>query len=433
MRMVDVISKKRDGKELTTQEINFFIEGYTKGTIPDYQASSLAMAIYFQDMNDRERADLTMAMVNSGETIDLSKIEGIKVDKHSTGGVGDTTTLVLAPLVAALDIPVAKMSGRGLGHTGGTIDKLESISGFHVEITNDKFIELVNRDKVAVIGQTGNLTPADKKLYALRDVTGTVNSIPLIASSIMSKKIASGANAIVLDVKTGAGAFMKTDKDAENLAHAMVQIGNNVGRNTMAIISDMSQPLGFAIGNALEVKEAIDTLKGEGPEDLTELVLTLGSQMVVLAKKAKTLEEARKMLLEVIKNGKALDKFKVFVKNQGGDESVVDNPEKLPQAKYKIDVPALTSGFVSNMVADEIGIAAMLLGAGRATKEDKIDLAVGLMLRKKVGDKVEKGEPILTIYSNRENVEDVKAKIYENISISDHATKPTLIHEVITK
>ncbi|WLC71872.1 pyrimidine-nucleoside phosphorylase [Clostridium estertheticum] len=433
MRMVDVISKKRDGKELTTKEINFFIEGYTKGTIPDYQASSLAMAIYFQDMNDRERADLTMAMVNSGETIDLSKIEGIKVDKHSTGGVGDTTTLVLAPLVAALDIPVAKMSGRGLGHTGGTIDKLESISGFHVEITNDKFIELVNRDKVAVIGQTGNLTPADKKLYALRDVTGTVNSIPLIASSIMSKKIASGANAIVLDVKTGAGAFMKTDKDAENLAHAMVQIGNNVGRNTMAIISDMSQPLGFAIGNALEVKEAIDTLKGEGPEDLTELVLTLGSQMVVLAKKAKTLEEARKMLLEVIKNGKALDKFKVFVKNQGGDESVVDNPEKLPQAKYKIDVPALTSGFISNMVADEIGIAAMLLGAGRATKEDKIDLAVGLMLRKKVGDKVEKGEPILTIYSNRENVEDVKAKIYENISISDHATKPTLIHEIITK
>ena len=433
MRMVDVISKKRDGKELTTKEINFFIEGYTKGTIPDYQASSLAMAIYFQDMNDRERADLTMAMVNSGETIDLSKIEGIKVDKHSTGGVGDTTTLVLAPLVAALDIPVAKMSGRGLGHTGGTIDKLESISGFHVEITNDKFIELVNRDKVAVIGQTGNLTPADKKLYALRDVTGTVNSIPLIASSIMSKKIASGANAIVLDVKTGAGAFMKTDKDAENLAHAMVQIGNNVGRNTMAIISDMSQPLGFAIGNALEVKEAIDTLKGEGPEDLTELVLTLGSQMVVLAKKAKSLEEARKMLLEVIKNGKALDKFKVFIKNQGGDESIVDNPDKLPQAKYKIDVPALTSGFVSNMVADEIGIAAMLLGAGRATKEDKIDLAVGLMLRKKVGDKVEKGETLVTIYANRENVEDVKAKIYENISISDHATKPTLIHEVITK
>lgn len=431
MRMVDIISKKRDGEELSTEEINFFVEGYTKGTIPDYQASSLAMAIYFRDMNDRERSDLTMAMVNSGETIDLSAIDGIKVDKHSTGGVGDTTTLVLAPLVASLGVPVAKMSGRGLGHTGGTIDKLESIKGFHVEITKDQFIQLVNRDKVAVIGQTGNLTPADKKLYALRDVTGTVNSIPLIASSIMSKKIAAGADAIVLDVKTGAGAFMKTDKDAENLAHAMVKIGNSVGRNTMAIISDMSQPLGFAIGNALEVKEAIDTLKGEGPEDLTELVLTLGSQMVVLAKKANNLEEARKKLVEVIKNGKALDKFKLFLKNQGGDPSVVDNPEKLPQSKYKIDVPAKESGFISNIVADEIGIAAMLLGAGRATKEDTIDLAVGLMLHKKVGDKVENGESLLTIYSNRENVEDVKAKIYENISITNHAEKPILIHKVI--
>lgn len=433
MRMVDIIEKKRDGKELTTQEINFFVEGYTKGTIPDYQASSLAMAIYFQDMNDRERADLTMAMVNSGDTIDLSAIEGIKVDKHSTGGVGDTTTLVLAPLVAALDVPVAKMSGRGLGHTGGTTDKLESIEGFHVEINNDEFIKLVNRDKVAVVGQSGNLTPADKKLYALRDVTGTVNSIPLIASSIMSKKIASGADAIVLDVKTGAGAFMKTEEDAENLAHAMVKIGNNVGRNTMAIISDMAQPLGFAIGNALEVKEAIDTLKGEGPEDLTELCLTLGSQMVVLAKKAATLEEARGKLVEVIKNGKALEKFKVFIKNQGGDASIVDNPEKLPQAKYKIEVPALESGVVSNMVADEIGIAAMILGAGRATKEDTIDLAVGLMLRKKVGDKVEKGESLVTIYSNREDVENVKAKIYENITVSSHAEKPVLIHKVITE
>jgi pyrimidine-nucleoside phosphorylase len=431
--MVDIIAKKRDGKELTTEEINFFIQGYTKGIIPDYQASSLAMAIYFQDMSDRERADLTMAMVNSGETIDLSAINGIKVDKHSTGGVGDTTTLVLAPLVAALDVPVAKMSGRGLGHTGGTIDKLESINGFNVELTKDEFIELVNRDKVAVIGQTGNLTPADKKLYALRDVTGTVNSIPLIASSIMSKKIAAGADAIVLDVKTGAGAFMKTNEEAEALAHAMVKIGNNVGRKTMAIISDMSQPLGFAIGNALEVKEAIDTLKGEGPADLTELVLTLGSQMVVLAKKANTLEEARKMLIEVIENGKALEKFKIFLKNQGGDPAVVDNPEKLPQAKYKIDVPAQKSGFVSNIVADEIGVAAMLLGAGRATKEDKIDLAVGLMLRKKVGDKVEKGETLVTIYANSEDVENVIAKIYENITISSNAKQPVLIYKVITE
>ncbi|WP_242213912.1 pyrimidine-nucleoside phosphorylase [Bacillus cereus group sp. BfR-BA-01383] len=432
MRMVDIIAKKRDGKELTTEEIKFFINGYTDGSIPDYQVSALAMTIFFKDMTDRERADLTMAMVESGETIDLSAIEGIKVDKHSTGGVGDTTTLVLGPLVAALDVPVAKMSGRGLGHTGGTIDKLEAVEGFHVEITNEQFIDIVNRDKVAVIGQTGNLTPADKKIYALRDVTGTVNSIPLIASSIMSKKIAAGADAIVLDVKTGAGAFMKTEEDAKELAHAMVRIGNNVGRQTMAVISDMSQPLGFAIGNALEVKEAIDTLKGEGPEDLTELVLVLGSQMVVLAKKANTLEEAREMLIEVMKNGKATEKFKEFLSNQGGDSSIVDHPEKMPQAKYVIDVPAKTSGVISNIVADEIGIAAMLLGAGRATKEDEIDLAVGLMLRKKVGDEVKEGEPFVTIYANRENVEDVKAKIYENISIAETAVAPKLVHTVIT-
>ncbi|WP_368651116.1 pyrimidine-nucleoside phosphorylase [Bacillus inaquosorum] len=433
MRMVDIIIKKQNGKELTTEEIQFFVNGYTDGSIPDYQASALAMAIFFQDMSDRERADLTMAMVNSGETIDLSAIEGIKVDKHSTGGVGDTTTLVLAPLVAALDVPVAKMSGRGLGHTGGTIDKLEAIDGFHVELTKDEFIKLVNRDKVAVIGQSGNLTPADKKLYALRDVTGTVNSIPLIASSIMSKKIAAGADAIVLDVKTGAGAFMKTEEDAAELAKAMVRIGNNVGRQTMAVISDMSQPLGFAIGNALEVKEAIDTLKGEGPEDLHELVLTLGSQMVVLAKKSNTLDEARAKLEEVMKNGKALEKFKDFLKNQGGDSSIVDDPSKLPQAAYQIDVPAKEAGVVSEIVADEIGVAAMLLGAGRATKEDEIDLAVGIMLRKKVGDKVEKGEPLVTLYANRENVDEVIAKVYDNIRIAAEAKAPKLIHTLITE
>jgi pyrimidine-nucleoside phosphorylase len=433
MRMVDIIEKKRDGQELTTAEINFFIEGYTKGEIPDYQASALAMAIYFQDMNDRERADLTRAMVESGDTIDLSAIDGVKVDKHSTGGVGDTTTLVLAPLVASLGVPVAKMSGRGLGHTGGTIDKLESIAGFHVELTREQFIDLVNRDKVAVIGQSGNLTPADKKLYALRDVTGTVNSIPLIASSIMSKKIAAGADAIVLDVKTGDGAFMKTQEDAEELAHAMVRIGNHVGRKTIAIISDMSQPLGFAIGNALEVKEAIETLQGKGPKDLTELVLTLGSQMVILAGKAKTSEEAKEMLLDAIHSGKALAKFKEFLANQGGDASIVDDLTKLPQAKYKIELPAKQSGYISRMVADEIGVASMILGAGRATKEDVIDLAVGLVLHKKVGDKVEEGESILTIYSNLENVEDVKQKLYDNIFIADTATAPTLIHTVITE
>ncbi|WP_099222317.1 pyrimidine-nucleoside phosphorylase [Listeria costaricensis] len=433
MRMVDLIAKKRDGGELTTAEIQFFIDGYTKGEIPDYQVSALLMAIYFEDMTDQERADMTMAMVHSGETIDLSAIHGIKVDKHSTGGVGDTTTLVLAPLVAAVGVPVAKMSGRGLGHTGGTIDKLESIDGFHVEITKEAFIDLVNKEGLAVMGQSGNLTPADKKLYALRDVTATVNAIPLIASSIMSKKIAAGADAIVLDVKTGAGAFMKTEEDAAELAHAMVRIGNSVGRNTMAVISDMSQPLGFAIGNALEVQEAIDTLRGEGPEDLTELVLVLGSQMVVLAEQAETLAEARAKLLAVMENGAALEKFKSFLAHQGGDASVVDQPDKLPQARFQIELPAKKAGYVAEIVADELGIAAMLLGAGRATKEDEIDLAVGLMLHKKVGDPVEAGESLLTIYSNRENVEAVAEKLYQNIHISDHAEKPVLIHRVITE
>ena len=433
MRMIDIIEKKRDGKSLSKEEIEFFIKGYTEGDIPDYQASSLAMAIFFQDMNEEERAALTMAMVNSGDVIDLSKVNGIKVDKHSTGGVGDTTTLVLAPLVAAVGVPVAKMSGRGLGHTGGTIDKLESIDGFHVEISEADFIKIVNEDQVAVIGQTGNLTPADKKLYALRDVTGTVNSIPLIASSIMSKKIAAGADAIVLDVKTGNGAFMKTLEDAEALAHAMVSIGNNVGRNTMAIISDMSQPLGRAIGNALELKEAIDTLNGQGPEDLTELVLTLGSQMVVLAERASTLEEARQLLNEAIENGSALDKFKTFLENQGGDASVVDSPELLPTAEYQIDYKAKSSGVVSELIANEIGVASMMLGAGRQTKDDDIDLSVGIVLNKKVGDKVNVGESLLTIHSNRENVDDVIKKLDESIEIKAQAKTPTLIHKIITE
>lgn len=433
MRMVDIISKKRDGHALTKEEIDFVIQGYTHGEIPDYQMSALAMAIYFQDMNDQERADLTMAMVNSGGVLDLSAIEGIKVDKHSTGGVGDTTTLVLAPLVAALDVPVAKMSGRGLGHTGGTTDKLDAIAGFQTEIEKADFIRLVNDDKVAVIGQTGNLTPADKKIYALRDVTGTVNSIPLIASSIMSKKIAAGSDAIVLDVKTGAGAFMKSLEDAEALAHAMVQIGNKVNRQTMAIISDMSQPLGYAIGNALEVKEAIDTLKGVGPKDLHELVLVLGSQMVVLAGKAESLEEARGMLEEVMRNGKAIEKFRVMLRNQGGDDSVVDHPEKLPTAKYQIELPAKISGYVSNIVADEVGIAAMMLGAGRAKKEDNVDPAVGLVLHKKVGDRVEAGESLLTIHANQSDVEAIKERLYNNITISDQATELQLIYTVITE
>ncbi|MGE6752194.1 pyrimidine-nucleoside phosphorylase [Rossellomorea sp. NPDC071047] len=433
MRMVDLIEKKREGKELSTEEIKFIVEGYTDGSIPDYQVSALTMAIFFKDMSDRERADLTMAMVESGDQIDLSAIEGIKVDKHSTGGVGDTTTLVLGPLVASVGVPVAKMSGRGLGHTGGTIDKLESVEGFHVEIENDEFIRLVNKNKLAVIGQSGNLTPADKKLYSLRDVTATVNSIPLIASSIMSKKIAAGADAIVLDVKTGAGAFMKTLDDSKDLAKAMVNIGNNVGRKTMAVISDMSQPLGFAIGNALEVKEAIDTLKGEGPEDLTELCLTLGSHMVYLAEKASTLEEARELLHKAIEDGSALENFKVFLESQGGDPSVVDDPSKLPQAQYKIELEAKEDGYVSEIVADAVGTAAMWLGAGRATKDSVIDLAVGLELRKKIGDSVKKGDSLVTIYSNDENIDNVKDKLYESIKVtSEHVKAPTLIHTEIT-
>ncbi|MCB7069170.1 pyrimidine-nucleoside phosphorylase [Caldifermentibacillus hisashii] len=434
MRMIDIIEKKRDGYELTTEEIQFFIKGYTDGTIPDYQASALLMAIYFQGMNHRERKDLTMAMVHSGDQVDLSKIEGIKVDKHSTGGVGDTTTLVLGPLVASVGVPVAKMSGRGLGHTGGTIDKLESFPGFHVELTKDEFIQLVNEQKIAVVGQSGNLTPADKKLYALRDVTGTVNSIPLIASSIMSKKIAAGADCIVLDVKVGSGAFMKNVADAKELAETMVEIGNSVGRKTMAVISDMDQPLGFAIGNALEVKEAIATLKGTGPQDLTELCLTLGSQMVYLAKKAESVDEARQMLISAIQSGKALEKMKSFITSQGGDATCIDDPEKLPQAKYKIELPAKASGWIEKMMADKIGLAAMQLGAGRETKESKIDLAVGIVLNKKVGDPIEQGESILTIYSNSENIEEVKNLLYHSIKIShSKISPPPLIHEIISK
>ncbi|MCG1532682.1 pyrimidine-nucleoside phosphorylase [Staphylococcus epidermidis] len=433
MRMIDIIEKKRDGKSLTKEEIEFFVNGYTHGEVPDYQASSLAMAIFFQDMNDEERAALTMSMVNSGEKIDLSDINGIKVDKHSTGGVGDTTTLVLAPLVAAVGVPVAKMSGRGLGHTGGTIDKLESVKGFNVEISEKNFIKLVNDNQVAVIGQSGNLTPADKKLYALRDVTGTVNSIPLIASSIMSKKIAAGADAIVLDVKTGSGAFMKTLDDAEALAHAMVRIGNNVGRNTMAIISDMSQPLGNAIGNALELKEAIATLKGNGPKDLTELVLTLGSQMVVLAEQATSLDEARQMLIDAIKTGKALNKFKTFLSNQGGDDSIVDSPEKLPSAKYQVEFKAKKDGYITEIIANEIGVASMMLGAGRQTKEDVIDLGVGIVLNKKVGEHVEKGENILTIHTNTKEIDDILYKLDNSITIESKGEAPTLIHKIITE
>lgn len=435
MRMYDLILKKRNGEELSREEINFFIEGYTKGEIPDYQVSSLLMAIYFQKMTSRETADLTMAMVNSGDVLSLKDIDGIKVDKHSTGGVGDTTTLVLGPMVAALGIPVAKMSGRGLGHTGGTIDKLESFKGFSVEMPEEKFISNVNNIKLAVGGQTGDLAPADKKLYALRDVTGTVDNISLIASSIMSKKIAAGADAIVLDVKVGEGAFMKNKEDALHLAKEMVSIGSSLKRNTVAVISDMDQPLGRAIGNALEVEEAIETLKGNGPEDLLELCMTLGSEMVILAEKAKDKNEARQMLMETIKSGRALNKLKEFVAAQGGDISSIEDTSLFPHAKYVIPVESEKDGVVSKIHSENIGLIAMELGAGRATKESTIDLSVGLVLNKKRGEKVSKGDVIAYIHSNdMEKAEKAKVKILESYVIEkDYEDNIPLIYEVVTK
>lgn len=433
MRMYDIIMKKRNGLELSTEEINFFIENYTNGNIPDYQASALTMAIYFKKMNRRETADLTMSIVHSGDILDLSKIEGIKVDKHSTGGVGDTTTLVLGPMVAALGIPVAKMSGRGLGHTGGTIDKLESFKGFSVEMTEKKFIENVNNIKLAVGGQTGDLAPADKKLYALRDVTATVDNVSLIASSIMSKKIAAGADCIVLDVKVGDGAFMKTPEAARELAEEMVSIGKNVGRKTIAVISDMDQPLGYAIGNALEVKEAIDTLNGEGPKDLLELCLTLGSNMVVLAKKANSIEEARRMLMNAIESGKALEKLKEFVRAQGGDTSCIEDTSKLPKAKYVKQVIIDKDGYVNKIHAENIGIVAMELGAGRATKESVIDLSVGIVLNKKRGDKVSKGDTIACVYANDQSKADKAVRdIIANYEVVDeYKQNRKLIYDVV--
>ena len=433
MRVVDLIEKKQAGLALSQEEINFLIAGYTDGTIPDYQMSALAMAIYFQGMTEEEASYLTMAMVKSGDEIDLSAIHGVKVDKHSTGGVGDTTTLVLAPLVAACGVPVAKMSGRGLGHTGGTTDKLEAIPGFSVTLSPQDFIDHVNRYKIAVVGQSGNLTPADKKLYALRDVTGTVQSIPLIASSIMSKKIAAGADAIVLDVKTGEGAFMKTLADAEALAHTMVKIVHQVGRKTLAVISDMSQPLGYMIGNALEVKEAIQTLQGQGPEDLTELCLVLGGQMLLAANRVTSLEEGKALLQEQIDSGRALEVFKTFLANQGGDTRIVDKLDLLPQARYHIPFLAQSSGVVSQWVADEVGVAAMMLGAGRETKEDIIDPAVGIELCAKVGDPIQEGQPLAILHSNREDVSEVLARLSAAVSIADSAQVPELIRKVIVE
>lgn len=400
MRMNDLIKKKRDGGALTKEEIDSMIQGYTNGEIPDYQMSAFLMAVYFKGMSDEETVALTMAMANSGDLVDLSKIKGLKADKHSTGGVGDKTSLVLSPMVAAAGIPVAKMSGRGLGHTGGTIDKLESFPGFSTDLSMEQFIYNVNTIKMAIVGQTANLAPADKMLYALRDVTSTVDNISLIASSIMSKKLAAGSDAIVLDVKTGSGAFMKSEADAVALAREMVKIGTGAGKETIAIISDMDQPLGHAVGNSLEVKEAIDTLNGEGSKELLELSLVLGSYMMLGTKAVNTVEEARSILLKTIEDKSALNKLAEFVEAQNGDSRAVFDTSSFPKASIIMDINAEEDGFVQKIETDEIGMVSLILGGGRETKESEIDLSVGLILHKKVGDKVEKNEAIATLYGN---------------------------------
>ena len=400
MRMYDLIEKKKLGKALTQQEIDWMVQGYTQGEIPDYQMSAFLMAVCFQGMNIEETTAMTLSMAHSGQMSDLSGIQGVKVDKHSTGGVGDKTSLALPPMVSACGVKIAKMSGRGLGHTGGTIDKLESFPGFSTDITVQEFEKNVNEIGIAIMGQTKELAPADKKLYALRDVTATVDNMSLIASSIMSKKLAAGADAIVLDVKTGSGAFMKREEDAFALAKEMVSLGKNAGRNTIAVISDMDQPLGRAIGNAMEVREAIETLNGKGPEDFTKLCMTLGTMMLLAGGVCQTQEEAEQRLQEVIQNGSALQKLAQLVKAQGGDESAVFHPEKLPKASIVETICADKDGYVQKIVCDEAGVASLLLGGGRETKESRIDLSVGILLHKKVGDAVKKGEVLAELHAN---------------------------------
>lgn len=432
MRMYDIIKNKRDNKELTKEEIEFFVKGYTDGSIPDYQASALTMAIFFNGMTEKETATLTLAMANSGDTVDLSLFGDETVDKHSTGGVGDKTTLIVAPIVASLGCIIAKMSGRGLGHTGGTVDKLESIEGFNTSLTNEEFFEQVKNIGIAVVGQTGNLTPADKKLYALRDVTATVDSIPLIASSIMSKKLAAGSHTIVLDVKCGSGAFMKTPEEAKALATEMVKIGKNNGRNMAAIITDMNTPLGKNIGNSLEVIEAIEILKGNGAEDLKFVASALATEIVSLSKNI-PVTEAEKLVKEVISNGKAFEKLKEWISHQGGNVDWIENPDNFPKAEFKEDIISEKDCYISSMNAEEIGVASVILGAGREKKEDAIDFSAGIVLNKKTGDKVAKGNTIATLYTNNENsLNTAKEKFLSAIECSNE--KPIeipLIYEIV--
>ncbi len=400
MRMYDLIMKKRNGEALTAEEIHYMIDGYTKGEIPDYQMSAFTMAVYFRGMNEEETYHLTMEMANSGELLDLSDIPGIKVDKHSTGGVGDKTSLAVMPLLASFGLKSAKMSGRGLGHTGGTVDKLESFTGFHTEISMDQFMDQVKNVGISIIGQTKDLAPADKKLYALRDVTATVENISLIASSIMSKKLAAGASVILLDVKTGSGAFMKTKEDSESLAREMVKIGKNAGRTMIAVISDMNQPLGNAVGNALEVKEAIATLNGEGPADFTKLVYEIVSEFLIKTGIADTKENAFSMIDEKIRNKEGLEKLAQFVKAQGGNAEEVYHPELLPKAEYVMEIRTEKEGYISRIQCEEIGICSMMLGGGREKKEDLIDPAVGIVLTKKVGNYVKNGDVLALMHYN---------------------------------
>ena len=429
MRAVDIIEKKRNGLELTNEEIKFLINGYTNGDIPDYQMSALTMAIYFQGMNDNEATNLALAMLHSGDELNLDMIEGVKVDKHSTGGVGDKTSLVLAPLVASLGINFAKMSGRGLGHTGGTLDKLESIPGFNISLTDDEFIEQVKKIHLAIIGQTVNLAPADKKLYSLRDVTATVDSIPLIASSIMSKKLASGANAICLDVKVGSGAFMKNIDSARRLAKLMVAIGNKCNRHMTAVLTNMDEPLGFAVGNSLEVIEAINTLNGNGPKDLLELCLTLGAYLVIDSNLASIVSEAKDLLRKQIKNKEGLNKLAEMVNAQGGDSSYIFNPTKFALGKNVIEIKSQNKGYVSKIDALAIGHAAMLVGAGREKITDTINPRV--VLNKKVGDYVNENETLATLYSDGNNEKEAIEMIKKAYSYADFEIKPKLILEII--
>lgn len=436
MRVYDLILKKRNGQALNITEIDYLVSGYVGGSIPDYQMSALAMAIYFRGMNDEETLNLTRAMINSGETISLKSIPGIKVDKHSTGGVGDTTTLVLAPLVASAGAPVAKLSGRGLGHTGGTLDKLEAIPGFRTEMSVDDLVAAVKEIGVAVAGQTGNLVPADKMLYALRDVTATVDSMPLIAGSIMSKKLAAGADALVLDVKTGDGAFLKSRGEAFELARSMVSIGNGAGKKTVAIVTYMDQPLGRAVGNALEVEEAILTLQGEGPPDLEELCVFLGGWMLTLSGKCSDPREGREILAEAIKNGKAINKFRELVQKQHGNAAVADDPSLLPSTANRVNVKTSAAGYVRRIKAESIGVAAMTLGAGRENKDSVIDPAVGITVAKKIGDQVKIGETLAVIHAREdaspEMVDAVEEMILSAYELhSEPVEKPDLIYGTV--